>query len=205
MINALVPSLHPTSETLSTTRCTVNHRIKLFSFTFQRKTNQTSLIQPSVKAIKPVILPPDLKVASCGGVNLATSSSMGAAWSRINVWGKVPLEAIENQVNNRWGFFYKNCCFFQLRMKGKVKKLPIGWKIHILLISSFLLEHIHSLQSWCTMFCHGNAGTGTSCQEGDFGVLFLTTICSTLSFFHCSNCTTLGAKFCLLTANSPFP
>ena len=68
MINVLVPSLHPTSETLSLT-C-VNYCIKLCSFTFQRKINQTSMIQPppqkkksaKLKApkssIEPIIHPP---------------------------------------------------------------------------------------------------------------------------------------------------
>ena len=116
MINALVPSLHPTSETLSTT-C-VNYRIKLFSLTFQRKISQTSMIQPpppppkkkQQTSMEPIIHPPrpehglvshpDLKVASCGGVNLATSSSMGAAWSRSNTFGEgAPWNAIENHVN----------------------------------------------------------------------------------------------------------
>lgn len=137
MINALVPSLHPTSsETLSST-C-VNYRIKLCSFTFQRKISQTSMIQPppqkktaKLKAPKssmePIIHPPRpehglvLKVASCGGVNLATSSSMGAACSRSNTFGEGALGSHRKPRQSSLRILLQRCCFFQLRMK-KLKK-----------------------------------------------------------------------------------
>lgn len=68
----------------------------------QKKKQQTSM-EPIIHPPRPehgLVSHPDLKVASCGGVNLATSSSMGAAWSRSNTFGEgAPWNTIENHVN----------------------------------------------------------------------------------------------------------
>lgn len=128
MINALVPSLHPTSsETLSTT-C-VNYRIKLCSFTFQCKKNQnfkdstssppqkkkqTAKLKAPKSSMEPIIHPPPPPNMDWSTGQSVTQTSRSPhvealTWPLLPAWeqpaveathlGKVPLGSHRKQKN----------------------------------------------------------------------------------------------------------